>query len=130
MADPAVELAALLLPETFHIEVGGRIVGTMQQNFNPIVQKYFVDASPKELRSHFDVTAREADDRPNSYSLLMIPKRKQIQEGIERLERWIDRTTLMLSAMRMTFPTGDTKLMTFTDVKQNPPIDPAMFTVK
>ena len=38
-----VELAALLLPETFHIEVEGRIVGTMRQNFNPIVQKYFVD---------------------------------------------------------------------------------------
>jgi hypothetical protein len=38
-----VELAALLLPETFHIEVQGRIVGTMRQNFNPIVQKYLVD---------------------------------------------------------------------------------------
>jgi len=94
------------------------------------VQKYFVDASPKELRGHFDITAREAGDRPNTYSLLMVPKRKQIQEGITQVEIWIDRTTLMLSAMRMTFPSGDIKLMTFTDVKQNPPIDPAMFTVQ
>jgi len=30
-------------------------------------------------------------------------------------------------AMRMTFPNGDTKLMTFTDVKPNAPIDPALF---
>jgi outer membrane lipoprotein-sorting protein len=94
------------------------------------IQKYFVDTTPKELRGHFDITAREADDRPNTYLLLMLPKRKQIQEGIVRLEIWIDRTALMLSAMRMTFPSGDTKVMTFTDVKQNPQIDPAMFTVK
>ena len=38
-----VELASLLLPQTFHIEVNGQVVGTMRQNFNPIVQKYFVD---------------------------------------------------------------------------------------
>jgi outer membrane lipoprotein-sorting protein len=94
------------------------------------IQKYFVDSSPKELRGLFDITAREAGDRPNTYSLLMIPKRKQIQEGTVRLELWIDRTTLMLSSMQMTFPSGDTKVMTFADVKQNPQIDPAMFTVK
>ena len=34
------------------------------------------------------------------------------------------RTTLLMSAMRMTFPNGDTKVMTFTDVKLNPPLDP------
>ena len=38
-----VELASLLLPQTYHIEVEGRIVGTMQQFFNPFVQKYQVD---------------------------------------------------------------------------------------
>ena len=31
--------------------------------------------------------------------------------------------------MRMTFPGGDTKLMTFTDVKPNAPVDPAWFTI-
>ena len=94
------------------------------------IQKYFVDSSPRELRSHFDVTAREAQGRPGTYLVTMVPKRKQIQEGITRLELWIDRSTLLLSAMRMTFPGGDTKLMTFADVKRNFPVDPSMFTVR
>jgi outer membrane lipoprotein-sorting protein len=94
------------------------------------VQKYFVDSSAKELRGHFDISAREAGDRPGTYLLTMVPKRKQIQEGIARLELWLDRTTLLLAAMRMTFPSGETKLMTFTDLKQNPQIDAAMFIVK
>lgn len=94
------------------------------------VQKYFVDSSAKELRGHFDIKAREADDRPGTYVLAMVPKRKQIQEGVARLDLWLDKTTLLLAAMRMTFPSGDTKLMTFTDVKPNVPIDPAMFVVK
>ena len=99
-------------------------IGTAQRR----VQKYFVDSSAKELRGHFDISAREASDRPGTYLLTMVPKRKQMQEGIARLELWLDGTTLLLAAMRMTFPSGDTKLMTFTDVKPNAPLDPAAFT--
>ncbi len=93
------------------------------------VQKYFVDSSPAELRGHFQIVAREASDRPGTYLLTMVPKRKQIQQGLKQLDLWIDKTTIMLSAMRMTFPNGDTKLMTFTDVKTNPQIDPSVFKI-
>ncbi len=37
------EVAALLLPQKFRIEVEGQTVGTMTQNFNPFVQKFDVD---------------------------------------------------------------------------------------
>ena len=91
------------------------------------IQKYFVDTSAKELRNHFDVAAKEADDRPAAYLVTMIPKRKQILEGLTKLELWIDRKTLLLAAMQMTFPNGDTKTMTFADVKVNVPIDQGSF---
>jgi outer membrane lipoprotein-sorting protein len=91
------------------------------------IQKYFVDSSPNELRSHFTIAAREATDRPGTYLVDMTPKRKQIQEGLSKLELWVDRSTQLMAAMRMTFPNGDTKLMTFTDVKPNAPVDPALF---
>lgn len=94
------------------------------------IQKLFVDSSPRELRSHFDISAREARDRAGTYLVTMVPKRKQIQEGMTRLELWIDRTSLLLVAMRMTFPGGATKLMTFADIKPNVPIDPSMFTIR
>jgi outer membrane lipoprotein carrier protein len=93
------------------------------------IQKYFIDSSPQELRSHFEIAADEAGDRPGTYLVTMAPRRKQIREGVARLELWLDRATLLMSAMRMTFPGGETKLMTFTDVKPNAPIDPAIFAV-
>ena len=37
---------------------------------------------------------------------------------------------MTLAAMRMTFPGGDTKTMTFTDVVVNQPIDKAELEVK
>jgi hypothetical protein len=92
------------------------------------IQKYFVDSSPNELRSHFTIAARAATDRPGTYLVDMVPRRKQIQEGLSRLELWVDRSTQLLAAMRMTFPNGDTKLMTFTDVKPNVPLGPATFS--
>jgi outer membrane lipoprotein-sorting protein len=91
------------------------------------IQKYFVDSSPDELRSHFTVNASEAADRPGTYLVTMVPKRKQIQEGLARLDLWVDRTTQLMVAMKMTFPNGDTKLMTFSNVKPNAPVDAAMF---
>jgi len=93
------------------------------------VQKYFIDSSPAELRTHFQIAAREAQDRPGTYLLTMTPKRKQIQQGLTGLELWIDRASLMLTAMKMTFPNGDTKLMTFADVKVNPPLERSVFTI-
>ena len=102
-----------------------RDIGASQRR----VQKYFVNSSPDELRRHFQVTAREAGDRPG-YLVTLIPTRKQIREGLTRLELWIDPATLLLTAMRMTFPNGDGKLMTFSDVKVNPPIDSAVFRVQ
>jgi outer membrane lipoprotein-sorting protein len=93
------------------------------------IQQYFVDSSPDELRRHFQVSAAEADDRPGTYLLTMVPQRKQILEGMTRLELWLDRTSLLLAAMRMTFPGGETKLMTFSDVMPNATIDPAWFTI-
>ncbi len=40
------DFASLLLPQAFRIEVEGRVVGTMRQNFNPFVHKFFVDLTP------------------------------------------------------------------------------------
>jgi outer membrane lipoprotein-sorting protein len=94
------------------------------------IQKYFVDSSPSELRSSFTIDAREADDRAGAYLITMVPKRKQILEGLRRLELWVDRTTQLMTAMKMTFPNGDTKLMTFSEVKPNAPVDAALFRLR
>jgi outer membrane lipoprotein-sorting protein len=93
------------------------------------VNTYFLDKSPDELRRSFDITAIEADDRPGTWRVTMVPRRKQIQQGIIKLELWIDRTSLLLAAMRMTFPNGDTKLMAFENVIVNGPVDRTLFSV-
>jgi outer membrane lipoprotein-sorting protein len=93
------------------------------------VDKYFLDKSPDELRRNFDIIATEASDRPGTWRVTMVPRRKQIQQGVVKIELWIDRTSLLLSAMRMTFPNEDTKLMAFENVVVNGPLDRSLFSV-
>jgi hypothetical protein len=100
-----------------------RDIGAAQRR----VQKYFVNGSPDQLRTHFDVTARQAPG--GGYLVSMVAKRKQIKEGLSRLELAIDGATLLLSGMTMTFPNGDTKEMVLTGVTPNAAIDPAVWTV-
>ena len=92
------------------------------------VQKYFVNKTPDELRQHFTIRTSEDRGRAGTWRIEMVPKRKQIQQGLARLELWVRQDTLMLSAMTMVFPNGDTKTMTFSDVVVNDPVSPGELT--
>jgi len=93
------------------------------------IEKYFLDKSPDELRRNFTITATEAADRAGTWRVTMVPSRKQIQQGLTRLDLWIDRSSMLLAAMKMTFPNEDTKLMVFENVVVNGPVDQKMFSV-
>jgi len=94
---------------------------------NRRIQKYFVGASPDRLRENFTIASRLASDRPHTYQLTMASKRKQIKDALAALDLWVDETSLLLTAMKMTFPNGDTKLMVLDRVVINQPIDPSVF---
>ena len=94
------------------------------------IQKYFVNGTAADLRRQFDIDDRpQGDNRPNTYYVSMIPKRKQMREGLARLELWVGRTSMLLDTMRMTFANGDTKTMTFEDVVPNAPLDTGTFNI-
>jgi outer membrane lipoprotein-sorting protein len=96
------------------------------------IDKYFVDKSPNELRRSFTIAARIAPERatPNSWEVAMTPTRSQIRQGLAGLTLWIDRTSMMLRTMRMEFPSGDIKTLTFDDVAVNKPVDPRTFSIE
>ena len=83
------------------------------------IEKYFVAKSPKELRRHFTIAASEDKERAGTYRIDMTPKRKQIEQGLTRLELWLRKDTLLLDAMRMHFPGEAIKMMEFRDVVVN-----------
>ena len=86
------------------------------------IQQYFVDTSPRQLRSHFDIVAQLASDRPGTWFVAMTPKRKQIAAGLSQLELWIRMDTVLPVAMRMGFPSGESTLLEFTNLRLNPVI--------
>jgi outer membrane lipoprotein-sorting protein len=100
-----------------------RHIGQIQSR----IQKYFVDGDPEELRKSFDITVTDAEKRAGADHIVLVPKRKQIREGLTLLDVWIDHSSLLLAAMRMTFAGGETKLMTLEDVVPNAPIAPGTF---
>jgi outer membrane lipoprotein-sorting protein len=94
------------------------------------VQKYFVNGTVADLRRQFEIQMLDdGDERPGAYHISMVPKRKQILETLARLELWVDRTSLLLDGMKMTFSSGDLKTMNFEDVVPNAPIDARTFTL-
>ena len=101
-----------------------RDIGAAQKR----VQRFFESRDASELKRVFDITLRDTSRRPGTRELSMVPKRKQISETLAGLELWVDESSGLLSAMQMKFSNGDTKLMEFTDVVANAPIDAAKFS--
>jgi outer membrane lipoprotein-sorting protein len=93
------------------------------------IQKYLASDSPEELRRQFQIEVRDGGERQGNYEITLIPKRRQIRDTLTRLELWVERTSFLLSAIRMTFATGDTKTMAFEDVGLNVTLAPGTFTV-
>jgi outer membrane lipoprotein-sorting protein len=100
------------------------ISGTMRR-----AQRFFTATSPAELRKQFDIVATVATDRPRTWTVHFTPRRKQLREGVAAVRLWIDQQTLLLHAMRLEFPGGDTTLMEFADVRVNPPVDADAFAL-
>jgi outer membrane lipoprotein-sorting protein len=94
------------------------------------IDHYFTQADVAQLRSMFDIRAEPDTTLPRTDRVDMQPKRKQIKEGLERLRLWIDRDTLLLSQMEMTFRGGDKKTIRLEDVEVNVPVTDDDFRIK
>ena len=91
------------------------------------IQKYFTDASLQELQSSFDMALGADSSRPGTHLLEMTPRRRQIQEGLERLRLWIDRERMLMVRLEMTFPGGDRTTIDLSNLETNVPIDERTF---
>ncbi len=91
------------------------------------VNKYFTNATPDQLRRAFNVRAFPDPDMPAYYQMELIPRRKQISQGLERLQIWVTKDTYMLAQMKMSFPGGDSDVFKLEDVQLNVPVAPSTF---
>lgn len=92
------------------------------------VNHYFVNATPAELRKSFTVRAFEDPEmKPAAWQIDLVPRRKQIKQGLEHLQVWITKEPIQLAQIRMTFPGGDSDTITIEDAQVNVPIPPHAF---
>ncbi len=90
------------------------------------VNKYFTSADPGQLRKAFTIRAIQDPAAAGGYQVDMLPKRKQIKQGLERLQFWVSRD-YMLTQLTMTFAGGDTTVFKLEDVELNVPVPPGTF---
>jgi outer membrane lipoprotein-sorting protein len=90
------------------------------------VNKYFTNADPGQLRRAFEIHATPDPASPGGYQVDLLPKRKQIKQGLERLQFWVSRETV-LTQLTMTFAGGDTTVFKLENVELNVAVPPGTF---
>jgi outer membrane lipoprotein-sorting protein len=94
------------------------------------IDQYFTQATIGQLRSLFEISAQPDRVLRETDRVDMRPKRKQIKEGLDLLEIWIDRESLLLVQLQMTFPGGDRKTIRLDDVIVNVPVTDDTFLIR
>jgi outer membrane lipoprotein-sorting protein len=95
------------------------------------VDKYFYQASDIELQGHFVIRVTSDPEVPGTRRVEMIAKRKQIQEGLERLELWVEDRTLYMVKMRLVYPNGaGAKTIELSNLVANVPVEDEEFRVE
>jgi outer membrane lipoprotein-sorting protein len=82
-------------------------------------------ASGKELKEHYDVSligAEKAAD-VNTWHLLLVPKSPEVLKNLKKAELWVSQVTgLPVKEKLYTSTTGDYQLVTYSNVRLNPPL--------
>lgn len=86
------------------------------------IDQYFANPSIEELRNLFDIRAEPDTALRHTNRVTMTPKRKQIKQGLQQLELWIDRESDLLVQMRLAFPGGEQKTIALDDITIDVPI--------
>jgi len=91
------------------------------------VNQYFTSASLKDLRSMFQINAAADAARSHVDRIEMLPTEKHVKDGLKLLEIWIDRQTDLMTQMRLSFPSGDSKTIALDQIRVNVPVSDEMF---
>ena len=95
------------------------------------VDKYFYQASDEEIQRHFIIRVTSDPDVPGTHRVEMMPKRKQIKEGLERLDLWVEDRTLHMVKMRLLYPHGaGAKTIELSNLVANVPVEDEEFRVE
>jgi outer membrane lipoprotein-sorting protein len=83
-------------------------------------------ASSTDLKEHYDVTlvGTEKVGTDNTWHLQLVPKSADVLKNLKQAELWISENTGLPAQQRfVTSSTGDFTLVTFSNMKLNPPLD-------
>jgi outer membrane lipoprotein-sorting protein len=81
-------------------------------------------SSGKNLAANYDITAvgQEKVAGRDTTKLLLIPKAQQVKNRLSKVEIWVPNDAAYPVQQQFYEPSGNYKIVTYTDVKLNPPI--------
>lgn len=81
-------------------------------------------SSGRDLAANYDITTegQEKVAGRDTTKLLLLPKTQQVKERLSKVEIWVPNDASYPVQQEFSEPSGNYKIVTYTDVKLNPPI--------
>ncbi|MEE9231059.1 MAG: outer membrane lipoprotein carrier protein LolA [Acidobacteriota bacterium] len=83
-----------------------------------------------ELRKYYDLTLAEDPAMPDTYLLILDPRKRRVQKRLDSIRIWIDREMLVPRQVEYVETDGDSTRFTFRNLEINSAISPAKYVIK
>jgi outer membrane lipoprotein carrier protein len=94
-----------------------------------VFRVFGIGQTAEDLEKFFDITQADPGTESGCYLLVLTPKRRRVKDRLTRVRFWVDAQTYLPRKLEYLESDGDSTLLTFANLRLNPEIAEARFSV-
>jgi len=94
-----------------------------------VFRVFGIGQTAEDLRKFFDISLGDAGSEQGTFLMVLTPKRRRIKDRLQMVRFWVDEKTCLPRQLEYLETDGDSTTLTFSNVRVNPEIAEARFSV-
>ena len=95
-----------------------------------VFRVFGIGQTAEDLEKFFDISLGDPGPEKGSFLLILTPKRRRMKDRLQLVRFWVDEETYLPRQLEYVEADGDSTLLTFTNIRLNPEISEARFSVE
>jgi len=95
-----------------------------------VFRVFGIGQTAEDLRKFFDISLGDPGAEQGTFLMVLTPKRRRVKDRLQLVRFWVDEKTYLPRQLEYVETDGDSTTLTFSDVRVNPEIAEARFSVE
>ncbi len=95
-----------------------------------VFRVFGIGQTAEDLEKFFDISLADPGAEKGTFMMVLTPKRRRVKDRLQLVRFWVDEKTYLPRQLEYVESDGDSTLLTFSNIRVNPEITEARFSVE